>query len=287
MRINFAGSIVFPNPVVLIFSADAIFNKADYIAAGYKYFEAIAIGGGGGRGGNYHGKDFNHVANTLRIYGGLGGGGGFHRIRGVLSALPSSTNVVVGGAGTDGTDLLTDAVVEYDIPTTDGGSGGNSHFNNPACIASGGTGGKRVYTATIDIAPANDGGAGGAGNSSSPGTGGAGAISGTITTSEELPEDGRLVGRIGKGGGGGAGGFDVENLNAVRIDPTPGGKGAYDPSDQSVFDVGGPIGANPTNGDLVVPGWGGGARITPLNESNKPYGRSGMAGIVALRLTVD
>jgi hypothetical protein len=285
MRINFVGSIVFPNPVVLVYNADAIFNKADYIAAGYKYFEAIAIGGGGGRGGNYFGKDFNDATHTLHGYGGMGGGGGFHRIRGVLSALPSSANVVVGGAGTDGTDLLTDALVEYDIPTTDGGDGGNSHFNNPACIASGGKGGKRIYSATLDVPPDCGGGDGGAGNSSASGGGGIGGVAGTTTTSEESPGVGTLVGKIGKGGGGGAGGVGISNLDAMRIEATLGEKGAYNPSDQSVFDVGGPIGLD---GSMeIVPGWGGGARITPLNESNKPYGRSSMAGVVALRLTVN
>jgi hypothetical protein len=286
MRINFVGSIVFPNPVVLVYNADAIFNKADYIAAGYKYFEAIAIGGGGGRGGNYFGKDFNDATHTLRVYGGMGGGGGFHRIRGVLSALPSSTNVVVGGPGADGTDLLTDALVEYDIPTTDGGDGGNSHFNNPACIASGGKGGKRVYTATEDIDTNANGGDGGAGNSSASGGGGIGAVAGTITTPSESPGDGRLVGNIGKGGGGGGGGLAIVGF-AMRILSTYGGFGSYDPSDQSVFDMRGPYFLDPDSGFRVGPGFGGGARITPLNGSNKAYGRSGENGVVALRLTVD
>jgi hypothetical protein len=286
MRISFAGSIVFPNPIVLVYNADAIFVKADFIALGYKYFEVIAIGGGGGRGGNYFGVDFNTPDHTLRIYGGMGGGGGFRRIRGVLSALPESTNVVVGGAGVDGTDLLTDALVEYDIPTTDGGDGGNSHFNNPACIASGGEGGKRVYSATEDVDTNANGGDGGAGNSSASGGGGVGSIAGTTSTSSEPAGDGRLVGTIGKGGGGGAGGLGIVDF-AMRIPATPGGKGAYDSSDQSVFDIGGDVVEDPDSEFSIVPGFGGGARVTPLNGSNKPYGRSGLAGVVVLRLTVD
>lgn len=285
MRINFAGSIVFPNPIVLVYDADTVFNKGDYISAGYKYFEVIVIGGGGGRGGNYRGKDFNDATNTLHSYGGEGGGGGFHRAKGVLSALSSSANVVVGSAGAHGTDRLTDSTVEYNITTTDGADGGDSHFNYPTCVASGGKGGKRVYSATLDIPPDCDGGAGGLGNWTTAGGGGIGGIAGTSTTSEEPPGVGKLVGNVGGGGGGGAGGVGVSNLDAMRIEATLGEKGAYDPSDQSVFDVGGPIGFDGTMD--IVPGWGGGARITPLNDSNKVYGRSGMAGVVALRLTVD
>ncbi len=286
MRIAFAGSLVRLNPLVLVYDADAVFSKAAYVTAGYKNFEAIAIGGGGGRGGNYHGKDFNDATKTLMIYGGMGGGGGFHRIKGVLSALPSSVNVVVGSAGTQGTDRLTDATVEYDIPTTNGGNGGNSHFNNPACIASGGKGGKRVYTATIDIDPACDGGEGGEGNSSAAGGGGIGAVAGTLTTPAEDPGVGSLVGGIGNGGGGGAGGLGVmAPVVTTRIQSTKGEKGAYNPSDQSVFDVGGPIGLD--TGLQIIPGWGGGARVTPLNGSSRAYGRSGVTGVVVLRLTVD
>jgi hypothetical protein len=99
MRINFAGSLLKLNPLVLVYEANDTFVKAAYVSAGYRNYEAIAIGAGGGRGGNYFGADWMDDSRTIHCYGGMGGGGGFHRIRGVLSALPSSVNVVIGGPG--------------------------------------------------------------------------------------------------------------------------------------------------------------------------------------------
>jgi hypothetical protein len=286
MRINFAGSLTKLKPIVLVYDADAIFSKADYVTLGYTVFEVICIAGGGGRGGNYFGEDFNDSSKTLKVYGGMGGGGGYHRIKGTLAALPSSTNIVVGGAGTQGTDLLTDSTDEYDISTTDGGDGGNSHFNNPTCIASGGKGGKRVYSATLDIDPNCSGGDGGSGASSAAGGGGLGAVAGTLTVPPELPGVGTLLGGVGKGGGGGAGGLGLTAPSiTTRIEATNGEKGSYNSVDQSVFDVGGSVSLD--TGLLIVPGWGGGARTTPLNGSNLVYGRSGAPGAVVLRLTVD
>jgi hypothetical protein len=301
MRINFAGSLTILNPIVLVFTADGAFSAAPYLAAGYSVFEAMCIGGGGGRGGNYFGKDFNHTANTLHIYGGEGGGGGSQHVKGVLSALPDPCGVVVGAAGTAGTDRLTDSTVEYDVPTTDGGDGGHSSFNDgalPTCRASGGKGGKRVYTATVDIDPASDGGDGGAGNSTTAGGGGTGGLAGTLTSSP-FPEPpvspgvgtliggvGTLVGAVGKGGGGGPGGMGIiAPVAAQRIKATKGEKGSYNPSDQSVMDTGGPL--NLDTGLEIWPGAGGGARVTPLNDSIYVYGRGGVAGIVVVRLTVD
>ena len=291
MRINFAGSLLKLNPLVLVYEANDTFVKAAYVSAGYRNYEAIAIGAGGGRGGNYFGADWMDDSRTIHCYGGMGGGGGFHRIRGVLSALPSSVNVVIGGPGAQGTDRLIDSPVEYDISTTDGGDGGTSHFNHPACVASGGKGGKRVYTATLSVDPYSDGGDGGSGASSSAGGGGVGGIAQIVTTPPlpELPVNGgagTLVGGVGKGGGGGAGGVGLMTTPVtVQRTPTIGGKGAYNASDQSVYDYGGPIGTD--SGLLIVPGFGGGARTTPLTDSTKAYGRSGEQGVVVLRLTVD
>jgi hypothetical protein len=301
MRINFAGSLTILNPIVIAFTADGTFSAAPYLAAGYTVFEAMCIGGGGGRGGKYTGKDFNTPANTLHIYGGEGGGGGSQHVMGVLSALPDPCNVVVGAAGVAGTDRLTDSTVEYDIPTTDGGDGGSSSFNDgvlPTCRASGGKGGKRVYTATVDIDPGSDGGDGGAGNSTTAGGGGVGGLAGTLTSTPE-PEPpvapgvgtlvggvGTLVGAVGKGGGGGPGGMGIiAPVATPRIKATRGEKGSYNSSDQSVMDMGGPL--NLDTGLEIWPGAGGGARVTPLNDSAYVYGRGGVAGIVVVRLTVD
>src|SRR6202008_3181072 len=89
--------------------------------------------------------------------------------------------IVVGVAGAAGDDLFSDSGDESDISTTDGENGGNSSFNGDSCcVASGGEGGKRVYSATLDISPNSDGGDGGLGGISEDGWGGKHGIAGTF-----------------------------------------------------------------------------------------------------------
>src|SRR4051812_4610113 len=84
MRLELAGSLIQPDPLVLTFVANANFTPQDYIDLGYSHFEVICIGAGGGTGGGY---DTLNTGTLIRSLGGAGGGGGFHRTRGLLSAL--------------------------------------------------------------------------------------------------------------------------------------------------------------------------------------------------------
>ena len=174
MRIELAGSLVHPDPLVIKFTSNQNFTPSTYIQQGYTHFDVICIGGGGGMGG---GIDTANAGTLVRNYGGAGGGGGFHRVRGLLSALPSICPVVVGIGGSLGTEN------DGSNPTltTDGGDGGMSSFNDPICRASGGKGGKRARTNDLITRTQADGGDGGVGNRSVAGGGAAGGVSGTPT----------------------------------------------------------------------------------------------------------
>ena len=138
MRLELAGSLVRPDPLVVRYDFNDTFDTLRYIDLGYTHFEVICIGGGGGRGG---GIDTAGTGTLIRSYGGAGGGGGFHQIRGLLSALPDSCSIVVGQGGVPGIEDVSNPAV-----TTNGGNGGVSTFNTNTCRASGGEGGKRVQT---------------------------------------------------------------------------------------------------------------------------------------------
>jgi Concanavalin A-like lectin/glucanases superfamily len=98
MRFELSGSLIQPEPLVLTFHADQDLTISDYIDQGYTHFDAICVGAGGGKGG---GLD-NHDVGTIRSYGGRGGGGGFHRVRGLLSALLDPCKIRVGRQGFPG-----------------------------------------------------------------------------------------------------------------------------------------------------------------------------------------
>ena len=173
MRIELAGSLIRPDPLVLRYDANDTFTPADYIDQGYSHFEVICIGGGGGIGG---GIDTGNTGTLIRSYGGAGGGGGFQRVRGLLSALPSSCPIVVGAGGAVGTEHASNPAL-----TTDGGDGGPSSFNTTTCRASGGKGGKRVQTNSTTASTLANGGEGGLGNRIVVGGGAAGGVAGTPT----------------------------------------------------------------------------------------------------------
>lgn len=284
MRIELAGSLIQPNPMLLTFVADDTFTVADYTALGYTHFDVICIGGGGGRGG---GIDTANTGTLIRNYGGAGGGGGFHRVRGLLSALPSSCPVVVGIAGVAGTDDSNNPA-----NTTDGEDGGYSSFNNPTCRASGGKGGKRAQSNSETIATQADGGQGGIGNATIAGGGALGGIAGVPAnpgpgTLGTDGADGTFISNVGRGGGGGAGGvgkYDGSQLNPA----TKGGKGAYNPGDMSVYGLDELPSDDPvTFASTVVPGRAGGAKASPLNGLPTQYGRSGQKGVVVVLLTAE
>lgn len=286
MRIELAGTIDHPKPLVVTFESDDDFVTGQYIAEGYTHFDVICIGAGGGMGGGINKNNkpppIPPTPPIVISYGGAGGGGGYHRVRGLLSELGLSCPVVVGVGGVLGTGHWLDY-----SETTDGGDGGYSSFGDVICRASGGKGGKHVSgisTLNIDA----HGGEGGIGNSIITGGGAPGGIcaDGVASTAGT---DGTLIDDIGKGGGGGAGGV------VIYFDPpreaTAGGRGAY----RSILPlVNGPAGQpSDYNGETIIPGFASGARATPLNGLPTVYGQSGdslnpgNSGIVVIRLTEE
>lgn len=292
MRLELAGSLIRPEPLVVKFEANANFDKVGYIALGYTHFEVICIGGGGGMGG---GIDTANTGTLVRNYGGAGGGGGFHRIKGLLSALPNLSPVVVGPGGVLGTEHASDSAL-----TTDGGDGGSSSFNTPACRASGGKGGKRAVSNSLTVTTDADGGDGGIGNRTIAGGGALGGQAGTPSAlgpgvAGTSGADGTLFQNVGKGGGGGAGGVGKYGGAGTTCNAaTSGGRGSYNPGDTSVYGPGDTPGPDPTTGSLnVVPGGASGAKAAPVNGLPVVYGQSkgervvSSPGIVIVRLTVE
>lgn len=286
MRFELSGSLIRPAPFVLTYSSDATFDTLSYIDLGFTNFEVICIGGGGGMGG---GIDTLDIDTHIRNFGGAGGGGGFHRSRGLLSALPNTCSVVVGSAGTAGRDDLGNPA-----NTTDGGDGEASTFNTNTCRASGGKGGKRSQSNSDTVSTQADGGVGGVGNRTTAGGGALGGTAGTPSSSGPgtpgtAGSDGTITndGLIGKGGGGGAGGVGKYGGTVCNA-ATAGGRGSYNPGETSVYG----LGYLPTNdasseADNIVPGVASGAKTTPLNGLPNIYGRSGQNGVVVVRLTAE
>ena len=291
MRIELAGGIRHLAPLNISFLASGSFDRNKYIDMGYTNFDVICIGGGGGMGG---GIDTANTGTLIRSYGGAGGGGGLHRVQGLLSALPPTVPVVVGSGGILGTEHDSNPGL-----TTDGGDGGTSSFNDTTCVASGGKGGKRVTTNSLTQSTVANGGDGGVGNRVVAGGGAAGGVAGTPSAAGPgvagTPgTDGTWIGMIGQGGGGGAGGVGKYGGGGTTCNAaTLGGQGSYNPGDTSVYGPGGDISADPSSGSLSVrPGAASGAKAAPVNGQPTVYGQSkgvrvaSSPGIVAIRLSV-
>jgi hypothetical protein len=307
MRLELSGSINPLRPIVLIYNSDGTFDNAGYQARGYTDFDVIIIGGGGGRGGNTYGEDTSHAGSYVRTFGGEGGGGGFLRVKGILKFLDPTMSVIVGQAGSPGADSLEVEPFDPD-DTTDGEDGSYSQFfvGDPTAAASsgGGSGGQRSISRSRENSSNANGGAGGY---PALGPGGAGgeaeilSIGGGTNTPPTPGENGNLSHSVfgqetndwwGGGGGGGPGGIETVIAGSPPTDGVTrafaehGGRGSYNINDQSVYSMGGDnLTDSETGATRVVPGFGGGARITPLNNSYKVYGRSGEPGVVAIRLT--
>lgn len=290
MRLELAGSLVHPDPVVVTFNASAAFDVLKYKNLGYTHFDVICIGAGGGMGG---GIDTANTGTLIRSYGGAGGGGGFHRVRGLLSALPDSSPVVVGAGGAPGAEHASNPA-----STVNGGNGGASTFNDPTCRASGGEGGKRVQSNSLTVTTLAHGGDGGVGNRVNPGGGGLGGQAGTPSATGPgvagTPgTDGTFLNNIGKGGGGGAGG--VGKWGAITCNAaTSGGRGSYNPGDTSVYGPADTPDNDASSGAASVrPGGASGAKAAPVNGLPTIYGQSkgtrvaGDPGIVVIRLTAE
>jgi len=292
MRFELAGSLVQPDPLVLKFAANATFDTLYYVNLGYTHFDVICIGAGGGMGG---GIDTANSGTLIRSYGGAGGGGGFHRVQGLLSALPNLCPIVVGAGGTLGTEHASNPA-----STTNGGNGGYSSFNDPTCRASGGEGGKRVQSNSLTVTTQANGGDGGIGNRTIAGGGGTGGVAGTPTatgpgTAGTAGQDGTFFSNVGKGGGGGAGGVGKYGSGGTTCNAaTAGGRGSYNPGNTAVYGPADTPGADPTSGSQnVVPGGASGAKAAPLNGLPTVYGQSkgdrivGDPGVVIIRLTAE
>lgn len=230
MRLALAGTSYRPDPLVLRFDSNQRFFPSIYMPEGYTHFEVICIGAGGGMGG---GIDTQNTGTLIRSYGGAGGGGGFHRVRGLLSALGGQCDVIVGQGGAPGNEHSSDPNL-----TTDGIDGGYSSFNDTTCRASGGKGGKRVQSNNPAAGTFANGGEGGIGNRIIAGGGGLGGVAGVpggpVGTAGI---DGTFFNNIGKGGGGGAGGLGRYAI-ATIVFATAGGRGSWNPGDTSVYGPG-------------------------------------------------
>lgn len=290
MRIELSGSLIRPEPLVLRYTSNQDFDTLKYVNLGYTHFEVICIGAGGGMGGGF---DSGNIGTLIKSYGGAGGGGGFHRVRGLLSALSNLCPIVVGVGGTLGSDHPTNPAL-----TTNGGDGGYSSFNNTTCRASGGKGGRRVQTSSVTVATLADGGDGGVGNRTTAGGGSLGGVAGTPSaTGPGTPGtngiDGTFFQNVGKGGGGGAGGVGTYSGTTCNA-ATAGGRGSYNPGDLSVYGPGNPPSNDPVTGSQnIVPGGASGAKASPLTGLPPVYGQSrgerlpGNPGIVVIRLTKE
>lgn len=316
VRCELAGSSGSLVPIILQLT-EASFIKAGYVALGYTEYDVICIGAAGGRGANVaivHGWTIEYDAwPDYYFFGAAGGGGGMHRVQGNLSELPDVCPVEIGVPGLPGgingdlgtvtansPGLLSVLIDEARaaIAFRPGSSGGPTSFNEDLCVASGGTGGKPLFTiagagpsaAPEYSAPTADlngkGGNGGSGNTDVAGGGGVGGTT-NLSGSAASPNgaDGGYDGQIGEGGGGGAGGLRV-------VYPTPvtlflasfGGRGSYSLSDTSVYGPGGP------NSDVnAQPGAGGGAKATPITRLPTVFGANTPGadpdGAVFIRLT--
>ena len=292
MRLELAGSLVRPDPLIIKFNSSQNFDVQKYIDLGYTHFDVICIGAGGGMGG---GIDTANTGTLVRNYGGAGGGGGFHRVRGLLSALPALVPVVVGAGGSLGAEHASNPA-----STTDGGDGGASSFNDPTCRASGGKGGKRAQSNSLTVTTQAHGGDGGLGNRVIAGGGAAGGVAGTPTATGPgiagaAGIDGTFFQDVGQGGGGGAGGVGKYGSGGTTCNAaTAGGRGSYNPGDTSVYGPGDTPDADPSSGSQsVIPGGASGAKAAPLNGLPAIYGQSkgsrtvGDPGAVILRLTAE
>lgn len=290
MRLELAGSLVRPDPLVVKFNANQNFIPQQYLDLGYTNFDVICIGAGGGMGG---GIDTANTGTLIRSYGGAGGGGGLHRKQGLLSALPATCPVVVGAGGVVGTEHASNPAL-----TTDGGDGGFSSFNTNTCQASGGKGGKRVQTNSVTATTIAAGGDGGVGNRTIAGGGAVGGVAGTPSaTGPGTPgtngADGTFFQGVGQGGGGGAGG--VGKYGGVTCNAaTSGGRGSYNPADLSVYGPGDTPDTDVSSGAAnIIPGGASGAKAAPVIGLPQVYGQSmgaklpGTPGTIIIRLTAE
>lgn len=177
--------------------------------AGYRNYEVLIVGSGGGPSGKASG--LSNAGKTITAYASGGGGGGSRKVAGLLADLPNAMGVLAGLVGAPGADVgLTG--------TAGTGADGSVSVFGPDFSASGGRGGVGGYVrANGDISQAI-GGDGGVGNAG--GTAGDGQEEGST-------KDGQGVGVSGgfSGGGGGGGWGRITGNSGSLATPTAGGDG--------------------------------------------------------------
>lgn len=279
MRIALGGYGGGRQGIVQVLTEAIAFYPFAYITAGYTIFDVICIGASGSRGGglntgglNPEGYDPDEFPFMRRLWGGAGGGGGIHRVRGFLADLPDECGIVVGQAGDDEADV-TDPAYGAPDPDTDKGfhdlvggvDGGYSSFAGTVCMASGGKKGRQpFYNYDADYKfDVGIGGVGGIGGRTTAGGGGGGFPYG---------DDGPWSGTLGAGGKGGDGGIGDWSGKITNVAATDAGRGAYVPEDTSVSGAAGSSSGTDGFPNNVRPGDGGGARPTPLNGLLQEYG---------------
>lgn len=310
-----------PDTSLGIFLEDGVpFEKADYVALGYTHFQAWCVGAAGGKGGSILGG-----LNLVDSLGGAGGGGGLHRVAGLLADLPDSCPVVIGQAGADGVNGSDDRWPwlfeswdpdpSYVYPTS-GEDGDFSSFNDDLCRASGGKGGGPtqappdppagtslddwdLYAALVNTARLGGvGGQGGCGDQTGAGGGGLGGSVvrpgfGLLTYTPA--HDGTWDGVIGKGGGGGSGGH-IHMTAPGTLGPGwselqkagNGGNGSFSYRDTSVYGSREKAHATPPIGhnEVIFPGSGGGARVNKLSRYGSRAPGADPNGAVFIRLII-
>lgn len=255
-----------PPPLLLVLNNGDTFHKAAYLALGYNRFDVMCIGAAGGHAGTVKQTipdsgvhkynvplDYDLYWDSYRyLFGGAGGGGGAHRVKGRLALLPTNVPIVVGQPGADGApqdvhspfhDWRTgNSYPPAPLPNS-GGDGGASSFGGTICRASGGKGANGLT-----------GGPGGKGNTDVAGGGPAPAYSGSVNTTPGDPggivpghlNPGAWDGKIGSGGAGGNGtsmrGFAGEYGSGGTniLDAVRGADGAYSSADPSISGKGAP-----------------------------------------------
>lgn len=220
MRLALSGGIPHPKYLAIKLQDNSTFLPRVFEKYGYTNFDVICIGAGGGNGGSFH--NFSDGL-PYRVMGGAGGGGGAHRIGGLLRALPKECPVQVGQGGLPGDSG------QHPSEVTDGSSGGKTSFNDESCYASGGRGGHgptfpysdHIFDRDESAPSGAHGGQGGLGNRSDPGGGANGGstnpddyVQSPGMNNWQLPDPTEGVNGgydqntgIGAGGGGGAGGI--------------------------------------------------------------------------------
>lgn len=201
------------------------FVKDLHVMAGYTTYEAMLVGGRGGRSGDAWGQ-----TSGERAYSSGGGGAGSLQLAGKLSEMVSGNTLInVGAKGADGLDSGSN-----EAPAGHGVAGGYSRIliNGVFYVAEGGLGAIGAdwdITASRDFVTRAEGGNGG-GNSAGLGTGGVGGKAVMTDPQGDVPEVPATNGTWVAGGaapvvGGGRGGGGAYGRVKTVSKPNAGGAG--------------------------------------------------------------